>query len=69
MVQCISPRHLGFYEDLLCANNFFRIHNTSIINLRFIKSYIKGKNGYVIMANGARLEIAQRRKGDFLGRF
>lgn len=68
-VKLISSRHLGFYEDLLCANNFCRIHNTSIINLRFIKSYIKGKNGYVIMANGARLEIAQRRKGDFLGRF
>lgn len=68
-VKLISSRHLGSYEGLLCANNFFRIHNTSIINLRFIKSYVKGKNGYVIMANGARLEIAQRRKGDFLDRF
>ncbi|MCW3465322.1 LytR/AlgR family response regulator transcription factor [Chitinophaga nivalis] len=66
--KLISSRNLGSYETLLCANNFCRIHNTSIVNLRFIKSYIKGKSGYLIMTNGTKLEISQRRKGDFLNR-
>ncbi len=67
--KLISSRNLGSYEDLLCANNFCRIHNASIINLRYVKSYIKGKNGYVVMTNGDKLEISQRRKGDFLDKF
>ncbi|NSL85305.1 LytR/AlgR family response regulator transcription factor [Chitinophaga solisilvae] len=64
--QIISSRNLGYYESLLCSNNFCRIHHTSIINMRFIKSYIKGKSGYVVMSNGSRLEVSQRRKNDFL---
>lgn len=62
----ISSRNLGSYEDLLYARNFYRIHNSSIINLRFLKSYIKGKISYVVLTDGTRLEISQRRKGEFL---
>jgi len=50
----------------LYARNFYRIHNSSIINLRFLKSYIKGKISYVVLTDGTRLEISQRRKGEFL---
>ena len=64
--KLISSRNLGFYEDLLYARNFYRIHNSSIINLRFLKSYIKGKISYVVLTDGTRLEISQRRKGEFL---
>jgi two-component system LytT family response regulator len=64
--KLISSRNLGFYEDLLYPRNFYRIHNSSIINLRFLKSYIKGKISYVVLTDGTRLEISQRRKGEFL---
>ncbi|WP_143305890.1 LytR/AlgR family response regulator transcription factor [Chitinophaga vietnamensis] len=64
--KVISSRNLGFYEELLGSSNFCRIHNESIVNLRFIKSYVKGKSGYLIMTDGTKLEISQRRKGDFL---
>lgn len=63
-----SSRHLGYYEELLIQNNFCRIHHSVIINMRLIKSYKKGKGGYVIMADGTELEISQRRKADFLNR-
>jgi two-component system LytT family response regulator len=67
--RVISSRNLGFYEKQLCANNFYRIHNSTIINLRFIKSYIKGKNSYIVLTDGAKLEISQRRKSEFLEMF
>jgi len=63
-----SSRNLGYYEDLLTRSNFCRIHHSVVINLQLIKSYIKGKGGYVIMTDGTELEISQRRKSDFLGR-
>ena len=64
--KIISTRNLGYYEYLLTHNNFCRIHNSVIINMQLVKSYFKGKGGYVIMNDGTELEISQRRKGDFL---
>lgn len=67
--KLVSSRNLGFYENLLCTNNFYRIHNSTIINLRFIKSYTKGKNSCIVLTDGTQLEISQRRKTDFLKLF
>ena len=63
-----SSRNLGSYEDFLRHNNFFRIHHGIIINMRWIRSYVKGKGGYVVMTDGTELEISQRRKSEFLER-
>jgi len=63
-----STRNLGYYEDLLTRNNFCRIHHSIVINMQLIKSYVKGKGGYVTMTDGTELEISQRRKSDFLAR-
>lgn len=66
--KILSSRNLGHYEDMLIHNNFCRIHHSVIINLQLIKSYVKGKGGYVIMADGTELEVSQRRKNDFLNK-
>lgn len=63
-----SSRNLGFYEELLNQYNFFRINHGIMINMSHIKSYVKGKGGYVVMTDGTELEISQRRKGEFLER-
>lgn len=66
--RIFSSRNLGYYEDLLSKSNFCRIHHSVMINMQLIKSYVKGKGGHVIMADGAELEVSQRRKGEFLDR-
>jgi two-component system, LytTR family, response regulator len=65
-VKITSCRNLGFYEELLDGNGFCRIHHSGIINIRFVKSYTKGKGGYVVMTDGTELEISHRRKTGFL---
>ena len=67
--KLVSSRNMGYYESLLCTSNFCRIHNAYIINFRYAKKYVRGKTGYVVMADGTQLEVSQRRKGDFLDRF
>jgi two-component system LytT family response regulator len=66
--KLVASRRLGHYEELLLMNNFCRIHNSIIVNMQLIKSYVKGKGGCVTMTDGTELEISQRRKTDFLGR-
>jgi two-component system LytT family response regulator len=56
------------YEELLPDATFFRIHHSHIINLNKIKSYQKGRGGYVTMDDGSFIEVASRRRESFMQR-
>ncbi len=61
-------RKLKFYENTLPQHGFCRVHRSFMINLEYVKRYIKGKGGTVIMTNGKEIQVANARKQDFLGR-
>jgi two-component system, LytTR family, response regulator len=65
----LVSRQLGEYEKLLPETDFIRIHDKYIINLAYIKEYIKGNGGDVVLEGGKELPVASRRKEDFLLRF
>jgi two-component system LytT family response regulator len=67
--KVISSRNLGTFEDQLTQNNFFRIHHSIMINMRWVKQYVKGKGGSVVLADGVKLQVSQRRKAEFMNRF
>jgi len=58
----------GYYEDLLPDGVFFRVHHSHIINLNKIKSYQKGRGGHVTMEDGSSIEVATRRRENFMQR-
>ena len=54
-------------ETLLQDNeNFYRIHHSFLINLDYLKQYIKGDGGEVIMANGKSLPVSRIKRTEFL---
>lgn len=65
----LTTRPLKEYEELLPAENFFRIHNSYIVNIDSVKKYYRGRGGYVEMHDGTSLEVAVRRKDAFLAIF
>jgi two-component system LytT family response regulator len=58
----LISKTLKEYEELLTAHGFERIHQSHLINLAYLKSYIKKDGGYVVMADNAHLPISQRKK-------
>lgn len=62
----LVARTLGEYEELLHDAGFCRVHNSNLINLRHVKKYIRGKKGQVLMTDGTYVDVASRRKDDFL---
>ena len=54
------------FEDILPASIFIRIHHSYIININCIEKYIRGEGGQVLMKNGALLDVARRKKQEFL---
>ncbi|NMH28114.1 LytR/AlgR family response regulator transcription factor [Flavobacterium silvaticum] len=58
----LISRTLKEYEELLTEHGFERIHQSHLINLSYLKSYIKNDGGYVIMADNSNIPIAQSKK-------
>lgn len=66
--KLISSKSLKEYEEILPESIFFRLHHSHIINLNKVKKYHKGRGGEVEMENGVFLEVATRRKDEFMKR-
>ena len=49
--------------------NFFRIHNSHLINLEHTRNYIDNGHNCVVMSNGEELAVARNRKKAFLDLF
>ncbi len=64
--KMMASRTLKEFEEILPMDTFFRIHNSHIINLLFIKKYIRGDGGQVEMKNGDHILVSRRKKDEFL---
>jgi two-component system LytT family response regulator len=64
--KMVVSKPIGEYEDLFNEENFFRIHRSHLININHIKKYMKGDGGYVLMSDGAEVEVSRRKKNEFM---
>lgn len=64
--KTVVSKTIKDYEEMFAGMHFYRIHQSYIINLHYVKKYIKGEGGYVEIENGPTLEVARRRKEGFL---
>jgi two-component system LytT family response regulator len=64
--KLLVAKTLKEFEEMLTGYNFYRVHNSHLINLAYIKMYNKGKGGTVTMTDGSEIEVSTRRKDDFL---
>ncbi|MEO6819455.1 MAG: LytTR family DNA-binding domain-containing protein [Ginsengibacter sp.] len=62
----LVSKTLGDFEEILSANQFFRVHDSAIINLNHVKKYTRGDGGTVLLSDGTELDVARRRKDDFI---
>lgn len=48
---------------------FVRIHNSYLVNTRYVKKYYKGRGGHIILDDDSSLPVSPARKEDFLKLF
>lgn len=60
----IVSKPLKNYEEQLTLPDFFRIHQSYLVNLSFVDTYLK--DGIVILKDKTELPVAQRKKDEFL---
>jgi len=62
----LVTKQLKEFEEMLTPYRFCRVHNIHLINLQYVKKYIRGEGGSVIMENGDEIDVSRRKKDDFL---
>lgn len=64
--RMLVTKNIKEYEKMFATSHFFRVHKSHLVNLNFMKKYVKGEGGYLIMQDGSEIEVARRRKAAFL---
>lgn len=66
--KLVISKTLGEIEKQLPPSIFFRIHQSYLINLLWLKSFRKGKGGSAIMMDNTKLDVSSRKRESFIQR-
>lgn len=67
--KLVISKLLKDLEKLLPEKTFIRIHRKYLINVAYIKQYLKSDGGYVVMTNGEQLTISRHKRDNLLQAF
>ena len=58
----LSSKTLKEYEMVLPSDAFIRVHQKYLVNINYVKRYLKGRGGTLVMSNGKSIEVSQSKK-------
>ena len=64
--KVVASRTLKEIEELLEDHSFLRVHHSNLINLNEVCKYVKGEGGYLVMSDGASINVSRSRKENLL---
>ncbi len=64
--KVLVTRTLKEYDETLSGLDFIRVHQSHLVNSKYIDRYIKGDGGTIIMTDRSHVEVSRRRKEAFL---
>jgi two-component system LytT family response regulator len=62
----LVSKTLKEFEDMLVTHHFYRPHNSHLVNLHFVREFIKSDGGYLVMENEMKVPVAKSRKDELL---
>lgn len=65
----LVSKTLKHIESMVEGMGFFRIHHSHLVNVKYIKKYVRGNTGTLVLKDGTALPVSRAKKGDFLSNF
>jgi two-component system LytT family response regulator len=65
----LVARTLKELDEVLAGKDFYRIHNSYLININQIVKFVRGDGGYIIMPDNTEITIARSKKDEFFQLF
>ncbi|MCB0687441.1 MAG: response regulator transcription factor [Saprospiraceae bacterium] len=62
----LVAKTLKSFDQILSEKGFYRVHQSHLVNVQHIKSYIKTEGGYLMMSDQSRVPVAVRKKTEVL---
>jgi len=67
--KVLVAKTLKDIDETLSGKDFFRIHNSFLINLNQIKKFVRGDGGYILMNDDTQITIARSKREEFFEMF
>ncbi len=62
----LASKTLKEFDNMLANYNFNRIHKSHLVNMNYLKRYVQTDGGYLILEDGSRIPVANRKKEQLL---
>lgn len=66
--KIVVSKSIHIYEQMLSDLYFCRVHNKHLVNLKFVKRYIKGRGGSIVLNDGTQIDVSDGRKNELIAR-
>ena len=64
--KIMVTKTLKFYADLLKKNTFLRVHQSHLVNNKYIKEFIKADGGYLVLKDKSTVPVSVRKRAEVL---
>jgi two-component system LytT family response regulator len=64
--KLLVTKTLKDFEDLLSDQGFYRVHQSHLVNTKYIKEFVKTEGGYLLMNDGFNVPVSVRKKAEVI---
>lgn len=58
----LVSKTLREFEELLSGDGFMRVHQSHLVNLQFVQSFVRSDGGYLLLADGSKIAVSRKRR-------
>lgn len=63
--KTVVSKPLKHLEEQFPADQFYRTHKSYLVNIHYIRQYVRSTENYVVLASGERIPVSIRKSGEF----
>ncbi len=60
--KVLVTKTLKDFEEMLSDHSFLRVHQSHLVNTNYIKEFVKGDGGYLLMQEGSNVPVSTRKR-------
>lgn len=64
--QLLVTKTLKEYDNLLSGQGFYRVHQSHLVNTNYIREFVKGDGGYLVMNDGTEVPVSSRKRSNVM---
>jgi len=64
--KLMVTKTLKYFADLLKESHFLRVHQSHLINTKYIKEYIKSDGGYLVLKDKSTVPVSVRKRAEVI---